>query len=202
VRAATGLGRDPDPEARFRDALAELSDNPHLKAWSAERNLLHRLTAAVNLVADGDSPRPVLAFLAPRHEFEVTQRGSDLVQSEQSTQRYDLLSRSFTSLSPQAVGRFYGAIRALCQTALAQIARPATSFDAVAHSALRRLLETPIPAGEPALTPKSAGYAFVEPTLEALSPPQKNLLRMGVSNARSVQAWLGAVEKALPPNPS
>jgi hypothetical protein len=171
-------------------------------AWAREPDLLHRLTAAINLVADGESPRPVLAFLAPKREFKVIEREGALIQSSESTERYDLITRTLTSLRPAAVARFYAAVRPLAQVSLAAISKPGRSIDAVTHEALSRLIDAPIPVTEPALVPKGAGYAFADPSLESLPAAEKNLVRTGVSNARAIHAWMVAVEKALPLNPS
>ena len=144
----------------------------------------------------------MLSFLVPRRDFEVIQRGDTLIQSGRSIERYDPLVRALTSLSPSAVAKLYATVRPLAQARLAEISAPGHSLDPVVRAALDRLAETPVPSSEPALVPKGAGYAFADPALEALSAPQKNLLRMGVSHARAVQAWLGAVSKALPLNPT
>ena len=48
-----------------------------------------------------------------------------------------------------------------------------------------------------ALRPGGIGYAYVDPRLESLSAAQKQLLRMGPENVRTIQAKLREIALAL-----
>jgi hypothetical protein len=41
------------------------------------------------------------------------------------------------------------------------------------------------------------GYAYADPRLEGLSPPQKQLLRMGPENVKAIQAKLREIASFL-----
>ena len=45
--------------------------------------------------------------------------------------------------------------------------------------------------------PHGIGYAFADPALEDLAPAQKQLLRMGSRNVRTIQASLRAIASAI-----
>jgi hypothetical protein len=191
------------PIAGGNDLLKQLagglSGSAELRRWLKEPDLLRRLVAATSLVAEGESPRPVVGFLAPRSAFAADESGGHLVGSAQNSRRSDAFVRALTRLDPAQVARVYEPLRPYAEAAYAEVGRPGRSFDAVMHAGIRQLLATPIPPTEPELQLKGAVYQYADPALEGLNGAQKQLLRLGLAHARAVQAWLQAYEKALPP---
>jgi hypothetical protein len=60
------------------------------------------------------------------------------------------------------------------------------------------LISTPIPSGPITVVEgKGATWAFADPALEALTPAQKHLVRMGPRNAARVIETLKAVRQHL-----
>ncbi len=59
------------------------------------------------------------------------------------------------------------------------------------------LIGTPIPNDPIAVVPKGIGYAFADSRLENLTAAQKQLLRMGPENARTIQRSLREIALAL-----
>jgi hypothetical protein len=177
---------------------ADLSTSPELAKWLAEPDIMRRLVAAVNLIADGSSPRPVLSFLIPAGRFEVVKGPRGLHASPKGYARYDTVTRVVTSLDAAAIATTYGRVKPYIDSAFAQIGRPGQAFDGVLRQAIGSLIETPIPESEPELKEKGVVYAYKDPKLEELSPAKKLLLRMGPENARAIQAWLKKLDEALP----
>ena len=177
---------------------ADLSTSPELAKWLAEPDILRRLVGAVNLIAEGSSPRPVLSFLAPAGRFEVVKTARALHPSPKAYARYDMVTRVVTSLDIAAIATTYGRVKPYIDSAFAQIGRPGQSFDGVLRQAIGNLTETPIPDAEPQLREKGAVYAYADPKLEELNRAKKQLLRMGPQNARAIQAWLKKLDEALP----
>ena len=54
-----------------------------------------------------------------------------------------------------------------------------------------------VPDGEPTLVPRGALWAYADPALEALSPAEKHLLRLGPRTQRMVQEKLGDFAREL-----
>ena len=177
---------------------ADLSTSPELAKWLAEPDIVRRLVAAVNLIAEGSSPRPVLGFLIPAGRFEIVKGGRALHASPKGYARYDMVTRVITSLDPAAIATTYGRVKPYFDSAFAQIGRTGQSFDGVLRQAIGHLTETPIPDAEPELKEKGAVYAYADPKLEELSRAKKQLLRMGPQNAQAIQAWLKKLDEALP----
>jgi len=53
------------------------------------------------------------------------------------------------------------------------------------------------PEDDPELTEGVLVYTYVDPKLESLSAAQKHLLRMGPTNALSIQRWLNQLNQEL-----
>ncbi len=217
-------------DALLKALAGKLSSSAELLKWLSGEEVIRRLTAAVNLIADGDSPRTVLAFLEVQGPYAVTEkegpkakkaakkkpvrkgknhkpapehRGPIFV-SAKSFARYDGITGTFTSVDAAAAGQAYGQLRPYFDAAFAEIGKPGKRFDEVLVSALDRLLGVKFPEGEVELVPKGAVYAYKDPALEGLSAAEKHLLRMGPTNGKAVQASLRkfAEAAALPVKPA
>ena len=203
--APPGAAADPAPplppvvqaDDRVRQALRGLSPLAELAAWLQAEDLARRFVAAVHAVADGESPRTSLAFLAPKTRFAAAERDGRAFAAPASHARYDLAARVVGSLDAQACAVAYRQLSPLFEAAHREIARPGTRFDDTLGRAVARLLATPVPAAEVELVMPEAVYQFADPELEALSAAQKHLLRTGPANARLIQAKLGEVAGAL-----
>src|SRR5262249_12794229 len=187
-------------ETLLRQLGARLLSTGELAKWLAEPDIVRRLAAAVNLIAEGSSPRPVLGFLAPAGNFEVLKGKKPLRASPKSYARYDTVTRIVTSVDAAAAANLYAEMKPYLDAAFGEIGRPGKTFDGALRAAIAKLTTTPIPSTEPELEAKGLGYGYVDPKLEELSPAQKHLLRMGPTNGSAIQAWLKKFEQALPKN--
>ncbi|RKH59938.1 DUF3014 domain-containing protein, partial [Corallococcus interemptor] len=186
-------GTDP----RVRDLLKGLSSDADFARWLDSEDLARRFAASVNLIAEGQSPRMPLSFMAPAGAFRVTKRQGRTVGSAESHTRYDGVTRVIVSLDAKAVGQVYQELKPLLDAAHAELAPPGRSLEATLSQAIGRLTRVPIPKTSPELTAKGALYVYVDPELEALGAAEKHLLRMGPVNMRKVQAKLTELSAAL-----
>ncbi|HUB08539.1 MAG TPA: DUF3014 domain-containing protein [Myxococcales bacterium] len=190
--------RGVDAGTELHRAAGELSRRPEWAAWLAEPHLISRLVAAAHRVADGESPRPVLLFLAPDRGFTAVSRGGELFPAPESTARYDLVTGIVTAIEPARAAEAYLRLDPFFEAAYREVARPGERFAPVLHQAIHELLATPVPAEEPALVKNGTAFFYADEQLQKLHPAQKQLLRMGVVNARAIQRWLAAFDRALP----
>src|SRR5262249_51772632 len=153
-----------------------------LAKWLSEADILRRLVAAVNLIAEGNTPRAVMGFLAPGAKFEVRTEHRRLFPSPKSYARYDLVAQTLTSVDPTAAAKTYGALKRYIDAAFSEIGRPTRTFEAVLRQAIDRLTQTPISDEDPELSEGVMVYVYADPKLESLSAAQKHLLRMGPTN--------------------
>jgi hypothetical protein len=193
-------------DALAKQTLADLVP----KAWLEGADPIRRAAAAVNAIAEGQSPRPVLAALAPGGTFTVDEERpktkkrkqhlkSKFFISPKNDARYDAVTAAFTKVDAAAVGRLYGKFRPYLEAAYREIARPGKTFDGAFTAAVDRLAAVPITDGPREVVPMPQGtdFAWADPKLEALSPAEKHLLRMGPKNARAVVQQLKAFRAAM-----
>jgi hypothetical protein len=184
-------------DAFVRERAVAVSPRPELAGWLAGEGLVARFVAAVDAVANGESPRASLPELAPQAAFRAQERAGRAYVDPRSGSRYDVLAAVFASLDPDACARLHRLLRPLFEAAYRELGKPEGRFDEVLARAFREILRTSVRDGEPELVAKLRSYHYADPALEALSPAQKHLLRMGPANARRVQAKLRELAPAL-----
>jgi hypothetical protein len=184
-------------DAFLRVLLGTLSSSPELTAWLATDGLLQQLVVGIDRVAQGGTPAPDLKVLAPKESLTTAGRGRTRTIDPASYRRYDGIAEAVASVDPAAVARAYRTVKPRLDEAYSMQGKGA-NVDSALASALDLLIATPIPEGPVALVEaKGAMWAFADPTLEALSPAQKQLIRMGPENARRVQDSLRQIRQAL-----
>lgn len=195
---ATPLPTLDQSDPHVREQLGRLSSDAEFQKWLGIEGIIRRITAAISNVAEGESPRAVLAFLAPQGSFQVVERDGRTFIAPESFARYDPVARAFTSLDTQAAAGAYKALKPLFDQAFTEIGRPGQRFDATLSRAIQRLLDTPVPEGDiEVVDTPGVNYVYAAPELEQLSAAQKHLLRMGPANARAVQAKLRELQGAM-----
>ncbi|WP_338866287.1 DUF3014 domain-containing protein [Myxococcus stipitatus] len=188
----------PESDGRVRELAGRMSEAEELSKWLQEKDLVRRVTAAVNNVAAGDSPRMVLGFLKPADAFQVAEaKDKTLTIDPKSHARYDLVARVVDTFDVQVAGSMYRDLKPLIDQAHREIAPPGQAFDATFGRAIQHLLAVPVPEGALEVRPHGGLYVYVSPELEGLSAAQKHLLRMGPQNIRLIQAKLRELQKAL-----
>jgi len=186
-------GTDP----RIRELLRGLSSDAEFLRWLSAEDLARRFVSATNAVAEGQSPRTQLSFLAPGGGFRIHRRGARTVIAPESHARFDGIARAFASVNPQGVQRVYQELKPLLEAAHAEIAPPGRTLDQVLAQAIGRLTRVVVPTGPVEVIPKGALYVYADLRLEALSGAEKHLLRMGPENMRKVQTKLSEIASAL-----
>lgn len=185
-------------DPRTRELLGAMSSDPEFQKWTANEGLVRRFTAASFNIAEGESPRAVLAFLAPQGTFQVVERNGHTFIAPESFARYDTVARVLGSLDIQATTQAYRMLKPLIDQAFKEIGPPGQRFDAVLSRAIQRMLDTPVPDSDlEVVDTPGVNYAYAVPDLEHLSAAQKHLLRMGPANAHAIQAKLRELHKAL-----
>ncbi len=202
--AATPLGAEPESvevppldesDGVVRDLVRELSTHPRVLAWLATDGLIRNFSVVVENIASGQTPAKHLQVLRPTSPFSTTGTGTDVRVDPASYERYTPVADAVASVDAQAAARVYATLKPRIEEAHRELSPE--PFDRTLERAIVRLLETPIPAGGEQVVPRGAGYQYADPRLEALSPAQKLLLRMGPRNARIVQDKLREIAHAL-----
>ena len=194
VLPAVGLD-ESDPVVR--EHAKALSSSPRFGQWLESKELVRKFVVAVDNIANGLSPKPHIDFWSPAGAFKVVNRASGTFIDESEYARYDPVAEVFLSLDTEAAVKFYRSLKPLIREAYRDLGYPDTDFSDILVDAMGELLETPIVEGAIRLEKKVLSYAMVDLTLEGLSQAQKQLLRMGPKNVRSIQAKIRDLARAL-----
>jgi hypothetical protein len=183
-----------------RQLAAGLSAHPELARWLARASLVRTLTAVVVNVADGETPRPHLPFLAPKQRFRAARRPARLVVPDPAGfAGYDLFGDAVASVDATAAANAYRTLAPLFEAAYVDLGHPEGGFPAALDKATRALLAVPVLRDDVELVPHAIGFRYADPRLEGLTPAQKQFLRTGPRNVRLVQGKLRELAAALAP---
>lgn len=193
-------------DAFVRGIAQTLSSHPELARSFARSALVRTLTAVVDNVANGETPRPHLEFLAPKQRFKAARRPPrQIVPDPAGFAGYDAFADAIGSVDANAAAAAYRALEPLFDAAYRELGHPDGGFRPALDRALRALAAVPVLREDVPLVPHAIGFRYEDPALEALSAAQKQFLRTGPRNVRIVQGKLkelrAALDAAPPPAP-
>ncbi len=186
----------PD-DARIRELSVGLSAEPEWVHWLATEHLLDKFVAAVENVANGQSPRKLLPFLAPEGRFLVFEREGKEYLDTKGYARYDRLALALASLDTTAAARVMGKLMPWLEKGYTEMGRPERRFKQALSEAVQQLIDVPIVEADIELAREEVNLKFVDTELEGMSAAQKHLFRMGPDNIRKVQAKLEKLRATL-----
>ncbi len=194
----TPLNLDLDAsDDAVRRLVLEQGPPQEMRSWLKQKDIVRTAVAAVDAVARGESPAPLLPFLSPQVKFAAAERGGRMLVDPGSFQRYDPLVAAFQAVPDAAWLRWYAALRPTLEKAFRELGYPDVTFAERLQQAIDHLLLAPPIAGDIVLERKMMSYAFADPKLEGLSAAQKHLLRLGPANAARLQAKLRSLSRLL-----
>lgn len=181
-----------------RDLVKQITSHPRVAAWLATQGLIRNFVVVVSIVAEGRTPAGHLRVLRPSAGFHVVERCGDLYIDPRSYERYDALAAAAASIDPAGAARLYATLKPRIEEAYRDLGVPDTPFDRTLEGAIVLLLKTPIVDDPVRAEPQGGvGYGFAAPDFAALPAAQKQLLRMGPRNVRTIQSSLRAIALAL-----
>ena len=184
-------------DAAVREFALALSKNPEFAKWLLTKDLIRKFVVSVDNVANGMSPKSHIDFFSPPGEFRVARTPGGTLIDPASYARYDTVVGVALSLDAAAAARLYRAVDPLVQEAYNELGYPGVDFDDTLVRAMTELLETPVVVGPVRLEQKVLSYKMTDETLEALSPAQKQLLRMGPKGVQAVHDKIRELAAAL-----
>ncbi len=195
---ATTLPKLEDSDPFVRSLAGALSSNPELTRWLAQTGLVRKLTAVVDNVVSGETPRPHLDFLAPKQRFKAARRpGRAIVPDQAGFKGYDVVADVVGSVDPSAAAAAYRTLAPLFDAAYAELGHPEGGFSKAVDSAIAALTAVPVLRDDVELVPHAIGFRYADPKLEGLTAAQKQFLRMGPRNVRIIQQKLRDLQPAL-----
>jgi hypothetical protein len=180
-----------------RELLGKLSSSPTLAVWLATDGLIRAFVVSVENVADGTSPARHVRALAPRSPFRTMDEGGITTVDPRSYSRYDGIANAAAAIDAAGLARVYSTLKPRLVEAYKELGHPEGELDVAVERAIAHLLQTPVVDEPVALRPRVLSFRYDREDLEALSPAQKQLLRMGPRNVRIIQDQLRAVAREL-----
>ncbi len=184
-------------EDLIRAKSAQLAAHAKLVEWLASEDFIRCFVSAVDAVAASKSPRRGLVFWRPRKKFSVVTKDDGLGLDPRSYARYNLAAEAFQSVDAQAAASLFKDLKPVFQAAYQELGYQNRDFEDTMIRAMQELLKTPVVEGRIRLNEKVISYSMADEHLEALSPAQKHLVRMGPKNTAKIQAKLRELAKAL-----
>ena len=183
----------------IRQTLKSLSPHGKITDWLKSKNIIRVMTAAIDNIAAGKSPRAHLGFLFQGQVFPINEKADKIYLDPKGYERYDLLADAFVSLNTGRTIQAYEKAKPLLQDAYRELGYPQKDFQATLIQAIQKVLEAPIVEKEILLKEEGKGvnYLYVDEGLEGLNEVQKHMLRMGPKNTRKIQQKLREMALAL-----
>jgi hypothetical protein len=135
--------------------------------------------------------------------------GKTIVIDTRSYSRYDGLANAAASMDAAGLARVYSILKPRLMEAYQELGHPEGDIDTAVERAIVLLLQTSVVDEPVALRSRVLSFKYEREDLEALSPAQKQLLRMGPRNVRVVHEQLRAIARELgipfsrlPPRPA
>jgi hypothetical protein len=183
----------------LRDSLQEVGATSGLfEPLQEKENLVSTLGALVDGSSRGVIMRKLLPVEAPEAPFPVMQTDDGLtIMDPSGYQRYNPYALAIAGLDTEAMAAQFHRLRPLFEAGWQQLGLAPEDFDNAVIRTLDRILATPELEGPVALEQEAVMYTYADPELEALTPLQKQLLRMGPANLRLIKAQARELREAL-----
>ena len=176
--------------------LQELAQFALPAAWLDREDLLRRLAVLIDNAPRGEYPKAQLGFLAPVGEFSVIEDGESFLLDPVSYQRYDGYLDVLEAIDPQLLASTLLLFEPLLTQALAELGNSQPIVEQLlAGIAHLRVVRPPV--GDVQLVQPKVLYEYADPVLEAMSPLQKQVLRMGPNNIERLHAYLDELQAQL-----
>lgn len=188
VRSPSSVPLPPlaESDAYTRERLAAF-DLP--SDWLARDGLVRRLAVFADNATRGEVAHKRLRFLVPEQRFRVVERDGRLVPDPRNARRFDPYLDRLEAVPPAEAAAFLATIEPLLDAAVGELGNPAPGREVI-RDAIDRVLAFEPPTIEPELVRPKVMYVYADPSLEALPPLEKQLLRIGPGNLERLKRYL------------
>ncbi|MGR9087722.1 MAG: DUF3014 domain-containing protein [Gammaproteobacteria bacterium] len=171
---------------------------PDLSPWLDDDQLLRKFMQIANDFSQGTRLERHMRFLKPAEPFGIVENESGTFMAESGFRRFDALATAIDAMDVDAALAFYRKIRPLLLRIYDEFSYPdGYRLEDIFLKAGAEILGAPVRTGALALVRPSVHYKFADPTLEALSPVHKQMLRLGPENTRRIQNKVRKLVEAL-----
>jgi hypothetical protein len=177
-------------DALVRELVSRLSSHPTVAAWLATDGLIMNFAVVTARIAEGQTPAGELKAVGPVSPIRIRTSRNRTYIDPSSYRRYDRYAEAVAALDARGAARLYETLKPRVIEAHGRLGTQDSEVDRILERAIIELLRVPVVEGDVAVEQQGIGYAFADPRLEQLSAAQKQLLRMGPENVRTIQGKL------------
>lgn len=181
-----------------RDSLADIPLGSLGQQYLLSANIIERTSSALYLMAQGDVPYKLIPIARPKAPFPISDDGLKVTADVAGFSRYDALSDWLRQLDIAAILDEVRWLIPLFREAWSFYGESPETFDVAVLNVLDSIIATPeIDLGEARLIRKEAVWIYEDEALEALTPLQKQIIRMGPDNALMMKAVAGKTREIV-----
>lgn len=164
--------------------------------WRVREDLVRFAAVLLDYAARGQVPRRSLSFITVG-QFEAREEGEQMFIHPRAYARYDAVVGTALALPAEDAAALFMLLEPLLAEAVRELDASAPAPSVLLQRAVNHVLATPVHTEPVAVTRPGVYYEFADPTLEALAPLQKQLLRTGPANVEKVQEYANRLRAAL-----
>jgi hypothetical protein len=188
-------------DAPFHAALTALPGAQGLEKALVTENIIRHIVVTVDNMSKKKVAVELRPIKATRGQFLTRSNGDQLTISPENYARYRPFMDVVKAVDLQQLVQLYFRFYPLFQTAFDDLGYRDAYFNDHVIALIDHLLATPDVAGPIALVQPSVMYRYADPQLEALSPGQKTLIRMGPENEALLKTRLRDLKTQLLAHP-
>lgn len=177
-------------DATVKTALLAVAKSPTFGKFLVNDGLIQKFVINVHNLAQANLSTKDTLVVPPEETFKTYNQADRVWIDRTSFQRYTPYVEALESLETDELLTVYENYREVIEEKFAEISRPGADFDNSLLRAIDELLDTPQVPVPIEVYSESVMYKFKDPQLEALSAPQKQLLRTGPENMRRIKEVL------------
>jgi hypothetical protein len=190
-----------ESDQSFHAALTSVPGAQALEKLLVPDNIIRNIVVTVDNLSKKKvavDKRPVMATSG---QFMVLGTGDQLSINPENYARYRPFMEVVKSVDTEKLVQLYFHFYPLFQSAFDDLGYQNAYFNDHAIAQIDHLLATPDVTGSVALVQPNVMYRYADPALEALSPGQKTLIRMGPANEALIKARLRDLKAQLLAHP-
>ncbi len=180
----------PPPEEAPAEPLPSLGDLNSTPLWKQliDGDFATRFVTFLDEVTMGFLPVKSLGTFKSESAFTAVEENDEWFLTPETEARYAPFVELFCSLDPELASKVFRVIKPSLQSAMNACGHSDQTPEQLLLAAMEKLRQVPLYESNPPMNKVADGlFTWKYPELEALSPAQKTLLRMGQQNLRKVR---------------
>jgi hypothetical protein len=190
-----------ESDKSFHEDLTSVPGAQALEKLLVPDNIIRNIVVTVDNLSKKKIAVEQRPIKATSGQFMVVGTGDQLTINPENYARYRPVMEVVKSVDTQKLVQLYFHFYPLFQSAFDDLGYQNAYFNDHAIAQIDHLLATPDVSGPVALVQPNVMYRYADPALEALSPGQKTLIRMGPANEALIKARLRELKAQLLAHP-